>query len=69
MDVRGVGDVTLTYTATANTGTADVQNVTANTYTGTISVAGVETLNITSTGAATFADVTATSATKVTFYR
>ena len=68
LDVRGAGDVTLTYTATANTGTADVQNVTANTYTGTISVAGVETLNITSTGAAsTFADVTATSATKVTF--
>ena len=66
LKVKGAADITLTH-ATANTGSADVQNVT-DTYTGTLSAAGVETLNITSTGAAsTFADVTATSATKVTF--
>jgi len=64
---KGAGDVTLTYTATAIVGTADVQDVTFDTYTGTFVSAGVETLNITTSGgASTLADLTATSATSVT---
>ena len=64
---KGAGDVTLTYTATAIVGTADVQDVTFDTYTGTFVSAGVETLNITTAGgASTLADLTATSATSVT---
>jgi len=64
---KGAGNMTLTYSATTIVGTTDVQNVTFDTYTGTFVSAGVETLNITTTGAAsTLADLTATKATSVT---
>jgi len=66
LSVKGAGDATVTYTATAVVGTADVQNLTVDTYTGTVSLASVETLNITTSGgASTLADLTATSATTV----
>jgi hypothetical protein len=64
---KGAGNMTLTYAATTIAGTADVQNVTFDTYTGTFAAAGIETLNITTTnGNSTLADLTATSATSVT---
>ena len=67
VSVKGAGDATITYAATTVVGTADVQNLTVDTYTGTVSILGVETLNITTAGAnSTLADLTATSATAVT---
>ena len=64
---KGAGNVTLTYSATSIASAADVQDVTFDTYTGTFASAGVETLNITTSGgASTLADLTATSATSVT---
>jgi len=67
VSLKGAGDATITYAATTVVGTADVQNLTVDTYTGTASIAGVETLNITTSGGnSTLADLTATSATTVT---
>jgi len=65
---KGAGDITVSYAASVVTGTADVQNLTVDTFTGTAIVASVETINVTSTGGnSTLADLTATSATKATF--
>ena len=65
--VKGAGDANIAYTATVVAGAADVQNVTVDAYTGGLTVAGVETLNITASGAnSTVASITAAAATKVT---
>jgi len=64
---KGAGDVNVAYTSTVTSGTADSQNATVDTYTGTLTVAGVETLNLTATGGnSTVAAVTAAAATKLT---
>ena len=65
--VKGAGDTNIAYTATVVTGTADAQNVTLDTYSGGLTVAGVETLNLTTSGGnSTVASITAAAATKVT---
>jgi len=65
--VKGAGDATVTYAASVVSGTADVQNVTVDTYTGKFTVGNVETLNITASGGnSTLTDISATAATAVT---
>lgn len=65
---NGAGDLTLTYGATAIAGTADTQALAvSNMSAGTFVAAGVETVAITtSTAASTLTAITATSATKIT---
>jgi len=64
----GAADMTVTYAAAASAGLADVQNLTASgTTAGTVTIAGVETLNLIAGAAkATLAAVTTTSATAAT---
>ena len=64
----GTADMTVTYAAAASAGLTDVQNLTASgTTAGTVTIAGVETLNlIAGDVAATLLDVVTTSATAAT---
>ena len=65
--VKGAGDATLTYTATTVVGTADAQNITVDTFTGALTAASIETVNLTASGgASTIANLTATAATTLT---
>jgi len=59
---QGGGDLTVTYLATVVAGAADAQTLNVNNYTGTVSLAGVETMTIDSSGTkSTLAALTATS--------
>ena len=61
---NGGGDLTVTYATTAVAGVADTQALNVNSYTGTVSLAGVETINLDSSGIkSTLAALTATSMT------
>jgi len=66
-NTSGGGTTTVTYTAAATVGTADVQNVHLSTasQTGDVTIAGVETVAVTSDANSTLA-LAASSATKVT---
>jgi Ca2+-binding RTX toxin-like protein len=64
--MNGGGDLTVTYAATASAGVADIQALNVNNYTGTVSLAGVETINLDSSGVkSTIAALTATSMTSL----
>ncbi len=64
---KGAGDLNIAYTATAVVGTADTQNITVDTFTGALTAASIETVALTASGgASTVANLTATSATKLT---
>ena len=64
---KGAGDMNISYTATTVVGTADTQNITVDTFSGALTAASIETVALTASGgASTVANLTATSATKLT---
>jgi hypothetical protein len=67
LTVTGAADVTLTYAATVVAGTADAQTITVDNYTGGLTAASLETINLVASGNnSTVATLAATSATKIT---